>query len=171
MLARLLRALPRPARLKGTWAHRVLGERLFDRALWRPESAAVARGVAIGVFVALTPAYGLHLALAVLGAFLLRGNIPAALAAVWIANPLTAVPILVAEKAIGNWLAALLKRGFVQDEVSQDPRLLRAAWSVVLGSTAAAAMGSLAAYGLVRLVARVMRGIPRPQRFRREPPK
>ena len=97
---RLLRAL-RPRHLRDTWVHRAIGERLFDRHLWVPERETLAGGLAIGTFMALTPAYGVHMALAVLCAYVLRKNIPAAVMACWISNPFTAVFIYPAMYKLG----------------------------------------------------------------------
>ena len=52
----------------------------------------VAMGMAVGVFVSLTPTIPLHTALAVSLAFILRGSKAAAAIAVWLSNPLT-IPI------------------------------------------------------------------------------
>ncbi|MCR8724770.1 DUF2062 domain-containing protein [Frigidibacter sp. ROC022] len=49
----------------------------------------VARGVAAGIFVCFTPFYGFHFLLAGLLAYLMRGNILAALMATFFGNPLT----------------------------------------------------------------------------------
>ena len=52
----------------------------------------VALGMAIGVFVAITPTIPFHTALAVILAFILRGSKPAAVIGVWFSNPVT-IPI------------------------------------------------------------------------------
>lgn len=49
----------------------------------------VAMGMAIGVFVALTPTIPLHTVIAVALAFVLKGSKPAAIIGVWFANPVT----------------------------------------------------------------------------------
>jgi len=53
----------------------------------------IAMGMAIGVFVGVTPTIPFHTALAIVLAFVLRGSKPAAAIGVWIANPLT-IPLL-----------------------------------------------------------------------------
>jgi uncharacterized protein (DUF2062 family) len=66
-----------------------------------PES--IARGVAIGIFVACSPLLGIHFILAIVFATLLGGNRPAALAASLLNNPLTFVPVYVTEYWIGSF--------------------------------------------------------------------
>jgi uncharacterized protein (DUF2062 family) len=57
--------------------------------------------VAIGVAVAFTPAIGLHMVIAALLATLCNANRPAAIAVVWINNPLTLLPILATTYSVG----------------------------------------------------------------------
>jgi uncharacterized protein (DUF2062 family) len=52
----------------------------------------VALGMAIGVFVAVTPTIPFHTLIAVVLAFILRGSKPAAIIGVWFSNPVT-IPI------------------------------------------------------------------------------
>ncbi|MEJ2641022.1 MAG: DUF2062 domain-containing protein [Desulfosarcinaceae bacterium] len=52
----------------------------------------VAMGMAIGVFVAVTPTFPFHTLLAIALAFILRGSKPAAIIGVWFSNPVT-IPI------------------------------------------------------------------------------
>ena len=49
----------------------------------------VAVGMAIGVFIGITPTIPLHTVIAVALAFVLRGSKPAAIIGVWFANPIT----------------------------------------------------------------------------------
>jgi uncharacterized protein (DUF2062 family) len=49
----------------------------------------ISRGIAAGVFVCFTPFFGLHFLTAVILAFLMRGNLIAALLATFVGNPLT----------------------------------------------------------------------------------
>ncbi|MCA9771449.1 MAG: DUF2062 domain-containing protein [Myxococcales bacterium] len=55
--------------------------------------AKIARGFAIGMFVAASPFWGFHSLLALGLAILVRGNTAAAIAAAWTSNPLTAPPL------------------------------------------------------------------------------
>lgn len=99
-----LRKLPRLKHARGTWLHRVLGERFFERELWTPERKRLAAGVATGMFFAMLPV-PLQMPLAAAAAWLLRVNIPAAIVCTWLNNPLTAPIFLALQYALG---AALL---------------------------------------------------------------
>ncbi len=101
----LLRRFPRRRHLKGTILHRATGERLFDPQLWRPNRNGIAGGLAVGTFIALTPTIGVQMVLATMAAYLLRVNIPTALVACWITNPLTAPVIYLLQYQLGQWLA------------------------------------------------------------------
>lgn len=92
-LEKALECIPKKHHIRGSWLHRLVGERIFSAELWGFSKEGVARGLALGVFIALTPTMGIHMALAGMTAFFLRGNIPVALAACWITNPLSA-PII-----------------------------------------------------------------------------
>lgn len=61
----------------------------------------VARGLAIGILIGLTPPLGLQMVAAVAIATLLHANRAAAVAAVWITNPFTALPIYASTYRVG----------------------------------------------------------------------
>jgi len=67
---------------------------------------AVALGLAIGVFCAFTPIYGVHIAVSVGVAMLLRASTPAAVAGAMLNNPATAPAILAAAFAVGKMVLA-----------------------------------------------------------------
>lgn len=69
-----------------------------------PESIAL--GLAIGVFVACSPLLGIHLVLAIVLATLLNANRPAALAASFLNNPATFVPVYALEYWVGSFFWA-----------------------------------------------------------------
>ena len=68
------------------------------------DPATIARGFAVGIFVAFSPFLGLHTVLAISLAFLIRGNRLASLLASWICNPLTMIPILYFDFKVGEIL-------------------------------------------------------------------
>lgn len=61
----------------------------------------VALGTAIGLFLAFTPTLGVQMMIAATLAIVLRGSASAAVAAVWVSNPLTVGPIYAATYGLG----------------------------------------------------------------------
>lgn len=53
----------------------------------------VARGVAVGLFIGLTPTVGVQTLLMIVGCIVLRGNFPVAFLMSWVSNPFTMVPL------------------------------------------------------------------------------
>lgn len=98
--SRWLRGVGRVAqrRLGGpkTWVRK-----FFDSEMMRWERQIVARGVAIGMFWAWIP-MPFQMVPAALLCWLLRSNLPLAIACVWISNPLTYLPIFALEYGIGR---------------------------------------------------------------------
>jgi len=68
------------------------------------DPAVIARGCAVGFFVALSPLLGLHTVMSIALAFLLRANRLAAILASWVCNPFTLVPMLYFEFKVGELL-------------------------------------------------------------------
>lgn len=88
---------------RGGWARAFEYVKLRVRRL--PDTPEkISRGIWAGVFTAFTPFYGLHFIFSVLLAKVMRGNIPAALLATFVGNPLTYVPIGVIALQTGHWL-------------------------------------------------------------------
>jgi uncharacterized protein (DUF2062 family) len=73
----------------------------------------IAKGVAVGLFVAISPLFGLHMILALMLAVILRANRAIAVAVVWVSNPATLLPILSL-----NWFVG---QAVVPHEALQDP--------------------------------------------------
>lgn len=67
----------------------------------------IARGIFAGVFTTFTPFYGLHFFIAATIAWIMRGNVIAALLATFFGNPLTYVPIGVVSLNTGYWLLGM----------------------------------------------------------------
>jgi uncharacterized protein len=89
--------------MRGTWLHRKLGDRLFAMEMWQPERIRFASGCGIEVFFAMMPLPFQMLAAALI-AYLVRVNIPAAIACTWISNFLTTPLILFAQYRLGSTL-------------------------------------------------------------------
>jgi uncharacterized protein len=81
--------------------------------LLRGSPHAIAMGVAVGVFVAFTPTYGVQMLLAPLIATFLGANRPASIPPVWITNPLT----MPACYAFTYWVGTTFWAGPPVDEV------------------------------------------------------
>ena len=64
----------------------------------------IARGIWAGIFVSFTPFFGLHLGLGAALAFVMRGNVIAALLATLVGNPLTFPLIAVMSMQLGHFL-------------------------------------------------------------------
>nr|WP_216665591.1 DUF2062 domain-containing protein [Pseudoruegeria sp. HB172150] len=64
----------------------------------------IARGIAAGVFVCFTPFFGFHFLLAAILAFIMQGNILAALMATFVGNPLTFPFIAAISLEVGSWI-------------------------------------------------------------------
>ncbi len=85
------------ARVRYTW------KKIINNALRQEGSAGnIARGVALGVFVAMTPTVGLQWLVILLISRPLRANMAAAMSVIWISNPLTLAPIYWLDYVIGR---------------------------------------------------------------------
>lgn len=86
---------------KGGWsrAYQYVKHRV-TRLPGTPEE--IARGIAVGVFVSVSPFFGLHFILAAILALFMRANILASLLGTFFGNPLTYIPIGVLALNIGN---------------------------------------------------------------------
>lgn len=71
------------------------------------EPHRIARGVFCGVFMSFTPFFGLHFLGAGLMAWLIRGNILAALLATFVGNPLTTPFVAITSVEFGHWLLGI----------------------------------------------------------------
>ncbi|OUS20559.1 DUF2062 domain-containing protein [Litorivita pollutaquae] len=91
---------------RGGWYRAALYIRHRLRRLPDPPHR-IARGILAGIFTTFTPFYGVHFVIASLIAFVLRGNILAALLATFFGNPLTYVPIGVASMKTGYFLLGM----------------------------------------------------------------
>jgi uncharacterized protein (DUF2062 family) len=98
-----LKKVPRQRHVRGTWLHRLLGDRLFSPELWRPRRHGVALGAATGLFWAMMP-IPFQMLPSGITAYLLRFNVPAAITVVWITNPVTWPIILYWQYRLGAWL-------------------------------------------------------------------
>jgi len=65
---------------------------------------SIAMGVAVGIFIGLTPTVGVQMLLVVAVSLFIRCNRTVGCAMVWLTNPLTMVPIYFANYMVGTWV-------------------------------------------------------------------
>lgn len=107
----------------------------------------LARGVAVGLFVALTPTFGFQTALMIAGCVLLRASFPAAFLVSWVSNPVTVGPLYLAFNALGEAIFGRVIRSALQ----LDGVLGEATFETLflaLGSLLIAVPVAIAGYGL-----------------------
>jgi len=88
---------------------RLFGPRLLDSALWHLNRHSVAKAFMVGLLCAFIPV-PFQMVLAAAGAIVVRGNLPIAVALVWLTNPLTMPPIFYMCYKLGAWVSGLESR-------------------------------------------------------------
>ena len=131
---------------------RSLGGALWPRTGWRraaiyvkhrlrrlPDTPRkISRGIMAGVITTFTPLYGLHFVVAALLAWVMRGNVMAALLGTFFGNPLTYVPIGLVSLNLGHWMLGTEMRGRLDENVfgkfaGAGEDLLANAWNALVG--------------------------------------
>lgn len=93
MPRRILRKiLPSQATLRDRWFLRPFDALLHDPSLWSTHRRNTTRSLALGIFIAFIP-FPVHTVLAGVSAIYLRTNVPVAILASWITNPITFGPL------------------------------------------------------------------------------
>ncbi len=159
LVRRAFRALRHPRLRHRPW-WQSLTRPLFRRCLWKPCRDTVAHGAAIGLFFSMLLLMPFQMIGAAIVAMRFRANIPIAMAACWISNPVTSIPLGLAQFRLGEWLRGTLN-------LPMPPFLERAhlniagagtlnAASFVLGSLTMALVLALCAYPLVHLFSAIL---------------
>jgi hypothetical protein len=143
--------------VKERWRRwRVTLRKVFRRVVYsRSSTQSIAAGVALGVFVGLTPTVGFQMVIAALLATILGVNRLAAVLPVWITNPFTIAPIYYFEYRVGSWVWPAEEGPHIVGRLEALAEKLGAVTiSDVWGSmgSALAAMGHLGAEILVPLI-------------------
>lgn len=89
----------------------------------------IAIGMAIGVFVGITPTIPLHTILSTGIVLIFRQNLTAALLGNWISNPLTIPLLYFTEYEIGQHLLGMSQDKFIFNEFSFQ-EIMRAGWEI-----------------------------------------
>lgn len=137
--------------LRGGLLHSWLGDRILDKALWRPTHESLARAWLVGFPITVVPFLPFQMLFACIAALFVRGNIVLCIALQFLSTPLTApvhLPFcyLVGELVRGHPI------GDVWHTVSVTPReLLRgdAAVSLYLGAVVVGALGGAIGYAII----------------------
>ncbi|MFT6181039.1 MAG: hypothetical protein ACJAQT_000998 [Akkermansiaceae bacterium] len=107
LVRRAYRLLRSPRLKKRPWLAAIVAP-IFNRELWHPCRESVASGLGIGLFVAMLPIPG-QMILAALGAMKMRANVAIAIAACWVTNPITQLPIMLFQEGFGDFLRDSLR--------------------------------------------------------------
>ena len=149
---RWLKYLPRRKHLKGGRLHRLVGDRLFAPELWAPTRETTAKGLALGIFIGLTPTMGAQIILTGIAAIILRVNIPIALAGSLITNPFTAPFIYPLQYKLGVWLAGSPHVEELRGYTGMMRMFVRYAKPLWIGSIVSGAAAATVAYTIVALI-------------------
>lgn len=103
MLEKLKKHLPTAKELEQYRYLRMFGSNFKQAELWRFTRQTTSKGIAIGIFCAFLP-MPFEMIPAIFLAIYLRGNMPFAVAGVWISNPFTWVPLYTPCYLLGAYL-------------------------------------------------------------------
>jgi len=138
---------------------RKLTKPLFERRLWMPCRDSVAVGTAIGMFFAVMPMPMQSVAAALI-AVRARANVPFAIGACFLSNPITNGPIWIAQLYIGNFILRHLPASIPSELLSLDVNLPGVGpanvGSFIVGSIVSGVLLALLAFPLVHLFSAIM---------------
>jgi uncharacterized protein (DUF2062 family) len=155
MVRRALRSLRHPRLRHRPW-WQTLSRPIAKRALWIPCRDTVAAGLAIGLFFSMMLPLPFQMVPAALLAMFSKANVPFAMAACWVSNPITMGPILWAQYALGQWMRDVLgvpMPHFLAD-IPGFASLSMA--SYILGMITSGVVLALLAYPLVHLFSAIL---------------
>lgn len=139
------RWLPTPQSLQSHRLLRRFSPMLARPGLWRLDRRSVAVGAAAGVFFGFLIPIA-QIPLAAWAAWLLRGNLPVAVATTLVSNPVTYVPIYWLAHETGQFLL-----GTVAGMLDPARTLADVGLSLIIGLVSFAIAGSLIAYAAVHI--------------------
>lgn len=158
LVRRAYRTLRHPRlRHRGWW--RRLTKPLFERRLWVPCRDSVAVGTAVGMFFAVMPMPMQSVAAALI-AVRARANVPFAVGACFLSNPLTNVPIWISQLFIGNFVLKHLPVSMPGEIMKLQTHLPGVGsinvGSFIVGSIVSGVLLALLAFPLVHLFSAIM---------------
>ncbi|WP_154645964.1 DUF2062 domain-containing protein [Bartonella senegalensis] len=131
----------------------------------------VALGFAIGIFLACSPLFGMHIVLAIFFSWILRANFAAAIIGTIFSNPLTFLLIIMADYKVGSFCLSLfsnvneislsqIRALFDGLTLSNSSLLFKGAWQSIMrptilgGTLLGSIFGSLSYIGAYRAITR-----------------
>jgi len=148
---RLRKHLPTPREVEENRYVGMFGSSLKRRELWIFSRRSTAKGVAIGIFCAFLP-MPFEMVAAAFMAITLLGNLPLALAGVWISNPVTWVPLYTPCYLLGAWLVG------IEPIPLEQITLLKLGWHYValwLGCLIIGSIVALLSHSIIRILWRL----------------
>lgn len=144
------RKLSRP-RLRGGLLHSWLGDRLLDKALWRPTRESLARGWLVGFPISVVPFLPLQTLLACGAALLVRGNVLLCLLLQFLSNALTAGIHLPACYFMGELIRGHTPAAVWREFAASERQVLTGdtAISLYLGAFVIGALGGAIGYAVI----------------------
>ena len=158
LVRRAFRALRHRRLRHRPWWQRI-SKPLLHRSLWMPCRDSVASGLSIGLFFSMFPVIPQSLVAAIF-AMRVKGNVPFAMAACYVTNPLTNVPIWIGQIRLGQWCIdtfSLPVPGFLAAAHTSLPGVgTISVASFIVGFIAMGTLLALLAYPLVHLFSAVL---------------
>lgn len=105
----------------------------------------IAAGFALGVFISITPLFGLHTPMAIAAAFIFRLNKVATITGAWVNTPFTVLPVLMGSYRLGEFLLGQERRE-VSFQSLQWAHLKEHASALFIGSSLLGLLAALVAY-------------------------
>ena len=140
------------SRLRGTWLHTRLGDRLLDKTLWKPTRESLARAWLVGFPITIIPFLPLQSVLACIVAIFFRGNLLLSIALQFLSTPLTAPVHLPACYFVGEVVRGN-RPSEVWDKVTHAPLGVftgDALFSLYLGAIVLGVVIGLLGYGVLK---------------------
>ncbi len=158
LVRQALKSLRHPQLRRRPW-WRAVTRRIGDRSLWVPCRDTVAAGLTVGLFFSMM-LMPFQMIPAAIIAMRMRANVPFAIAACWVTNPLTMPAVLYGQFKLGDWMREVLAvpmPGFlarVQFDVTGVGQLNAA--SYLLGMFTSGVILACCAYPLAHLFSAIM---------------
>lgn len=154
-------------RMRGTFLHSMVGDRLLDRALWKPTRDSLARGWLIGFPITIVPFLPVQSVIACIVALFFRGNLLLCIALQFLSTPLTAPVHLPVCYFVGEVVRGR-PPSHVWHEVASAPGAIFSGDSITslyLGAIVIGLIGGPLGYALIRRFwtdRPVRNGLPKP---------